>query len=437
MTKNGRKILIKGGRILDPSQNLDRALDLLIEGDRIQDLKPNIPAPVKTTELEVWEAKGLWVLPGLIDMHVHLREPGRETDETIASGTRAAASGGVTSVVSMPNTEPPIDSATLIRFVLEKAKKEAVVNVFPSGCVTKGQKGEELAEMGLMAEAGAIAFTDDGKPVMNAQVMRRALEYSKSLGFPVLDHCEDAHLSGQGVMNEGVVSSRMGVRGIPTESETLMALRDISLAELTGGRLHIAHVSCAGTVEAVRQAKRRGVRVTAETCPHYFALTEESLVSFNANFKMNPPLRRDSDVEAVREGLRDGTLDAIATDHAPHSPSRKEMGLEAAPFGVIGLETLLPLTLTTLVHSKVLTPLEMVRCVSTHPAKLLGLKMKGGLRVGMDADITLVDPNREKILTDRFESKSKNSPFVGWKLKGFPVGTIVGGKVVYKDGMLV
>ncbi|MBI4051006.1 MAG: dihydroorotase [Elusimicrobia bacterium] len=432
-----QKLLIKGGRVLDPSQNLDRIADALIEGNQIKALGSNLASRMKLDGIQAWDAKGLWVMPGVIDLHVHLREPGREMDETVATGTRAAAKGGVTSLCCMPNTEPPIDSPRMVQFILNKSKEQGAVHVFSAGCVTKGQKGEELAEMGLMAEAGAVAFTDDGKPVMNTQIMRRALEYSKSLGFPVMDHCEDAHLSQNGVMHEGLVSSRLGVCGIPAEAETLMAQRDIQLAEMTGGRLHLAHVSCAGTVETIRQAKRLGVRVTAETCPHYFALTDESLVDFNSNFKMNPPLRTQKDLKAIQEGLRDGTVDAIATDHAPHAPFRKSAGLESAPFGVIGLETLLPLTMTVLVSEKILTPLEAVRCLSTNPAKILGLKMKGGLRVGMDADVTLVDPTTVREVTDQFESKSKNSPFIGWKLKGFAVGTIVSGRVVMRDGAFV
>ncbi|MBI5200192.1 MAG: dihydroorotase, partial [Elusimicrobia bacterium] len=380
------------------------------------------------------DAKGKWVIPGVIDMHVHLREPGREGDETIATGTRSAAKGGVTTVLAMPNTEPVIDTPAMVRFVYSRARAEGKVNVLVAGAVTRGQKGLELAEMHKMAEAGAVASTDDGRPVMNAQVMRRALEYAKAFDFPILDHCEDDHLSAGGCMNEGTPAIVKGVPGIPSASETVMAMRDVALAELTGGRLHLCHVSSAETVSVVRRAKARGVRITAETAPHYFTLTDGDVPGYDANFKMNPPLRGKLDREAVREGLADGTLDAIATDHAPHSPGKKAMGLAAAPFGVIGLETLVPLTLA-LVERGVLGKKAAVDRLTAGPARILGLKTKGSLRVGMDGDVTIIDPNARWTAGD-FESKSANSPFAGNKLKGRAVAVVVGGRAVLLDGRL-
>ena len=429
------RILIAGGLVIDPSQNLEAVRDVLIENGRIAAVKAGLSKKKRAPGTRVIEAKGCWVLPGLIDMHVHLREPGREGDETIATGTRAAAKGGVTTVLAMPNTEPAIDTPAMVRLVLSRGRAEAKVNVLVAGAVTKGQKGLELAELGKLAGAGAVAVSDDGRPVMNAQLMRRALERAKAVGLPILDHCEDVLLSAGGVMNEGAAALRKGVAGIPAASEAVMAMRDITLAELTGGRLHLCHVSCAETVEAVRRAKRRGARVTAETAPHYFTLTDADVPDDDANFKMNPPLRSKADRAAVLEGLADGTLDAVATDHAPHAPAKKALGLAAAPFGVIGLETLLPLTLA-LVERGVLSRRQAVERLSAAPARILGLKTKGSLKPGMDADVTVVDP-AARWTAGNFESKSANSPFAGRKLRGRAEAVIVGGQVVLEGGKLL
>jgi dihydroorotase len=430
------RILIKDGLVIDPAQKLEGIKDILVAGGKIAAVGAGLSRQkgLTTPETRVIDAKGKWVLPGLIDMHVHLREPGREGDETIFTGTRAAARGGVTTVLAMPNTEPVIDTPALVRFVYSRARTESLVNVLVSGAVTKAQKGAELAEMHKMQEAGAVAATDDGRPVMNAQVMRRALEYAKAFDFPILDHCEDDHLSAGGVMNEGTPAFAKGVPGIPSASETVMAMRDITLAELTGGRLHLCHVSCAETVELVRQAKKRGVRVTAETAPHYFTLVDEDVPGYDANFKMNPPLRGKTDREAVREGLADGTLEAIATDHAPHAPGKKALGLAAAPFGIIGLETLVPLTLQ-LVEKNLLSRKAAIDRLTAGPARILGLRNKGTLKPGADGDVTLVDPNLRWVAGD-FESKSSNSPFFGRKLKGRAWTALVGGRVVLDEGRL-
>lgn len=429
------RTLLSGGLLIDPSQGLEGRRDLLMEDGKIA----AVLAPGKADALRrqagvrVIDVSKQWVLPGLIDMHVHLREPGREEDETIATAARAAARGGVATVLAMPNTEPVIDSAPLVHFLLERARAQAVVNVLVSGAVTRGQRGLELTEMGEMARAGAVAVTDDGRPVMNAQVMRRALEYSKTFGLPLLDHCEDVHLSAGGVMNEGPSSLAKGLAGIPAAAETVMAMRDIALAELTGGRLHLCHVSCAATVDLVRRAKRRGARVSAETAPHYFTLTDEDIPGYDADFKMNPPLRTPGDVAAVREGILDGTLDAIATDHAPHHPGKKALGLAEAPFGVIGLETLLPLSLSLLGRGG-LGRKALVDRLSGAPARILGLKTKGSLAPGMDADVTVVDADFECRVTPDFSSKSRNSPFLGRRLRGRASWVWVAGKAIVEEG---
>jgi dihydroorotase len=432
------RVLVSGGLLIDPSQNVEAAKDVLIENGKVKALLPPMKGDKPGGPAEgarVVDAKGRWVIPGVIDMHVHLREPGREADETLLSGTRSAAKGGVATVLAMPNTEPVIDSAAMVHFLRDRAASDASVNVLVCGAVTRGQKGEELSEMGKMAEAGAVAVSDDGHPVMNALVMRRALEYAKSIDLPVLDHCEDSNLSGGGVMNEGSCCAMRGVRGIPSASEVVMAMRDVALAELTGGRLHICHVSCAETVDLVRRAKKRGVRVTAESAPHYFTIIDADIPGYDADFKMNPPLRGSADADAVRQGLADGTIDAIATDHAPHSPGKKALGLVAAPFGIIGLETLIPLSLA-LVERKLITRKNLVSRLTSGPARVLGLKSKGGLKPGMDGDVTIIDPGVSYVLGDQFESKSRNSPFKGRKLKGRASGLVVGGEVVLEDGRL-
>ncbi len=417
-------ILIKNGRVIDPANNIDEKLDILLSGGKIARLVK--PGSSSADGADSIDASGKLVVPGLIDMHVHLREPGFEYKETIATGTAAAQAGGFTSVCCMPNTNPVNDNRSVTEFILARAGK-AAARVFPLGAITKGSKGEELAEMGELHAAGCVAVSDDGKPLMNASVMRRAMEYSRIFDMLVVSHCEDAVLSGKGVMNEGVVSTELGLRGIPRTAEDVMTARDIALAELTGGRLHIAHVSTAGSVRLVRDAKARGIRVTAETCPHYFSLTEEAVRGYNTLAKMNPPLRTTEDVAAIKEGLRDGTIDAIATDHAPHAPDEKSGEFDYAPFGIVGLETALGLTMK-LVNENILTLADAVRKLSLNPATIMKLG-KGTLSLGADADITIIDPGLEwTVDASQFKSKSKNTPFNGWKLKGKAIQTIVQGK---------
>lgn len=429
------RILIKKGHIVDPSQRLDGVGDILIEDGKIKEIgdlgsdsgkqKNNRS---KSPDLRVIDATGLYVFPGLVDMHVHLREPGYEYKETIKTGTLAAVRGGFTSVCCMPNTKPVNDNETVTEFILRKAYAEGACYVYPIGAITKGQKGEELAEMGMMFEAGCVAFSDDGMPVMNSLVMRRALEYSKLFGVPIISHAEDRTLSSGGVMNEGELSLSLGLRGIPAEAEVIMIKRDIELARLTGGRLHIAHVSTAGGVEAVREAKKAGIPVTAETCPHYFILTEDAVNGYNTNAKVNPPLRSLRDVEAIKEGLADGTIDVIATDHAPHHSDEKLCEFDRAAPGISGLETALSLSLR-LVDEGVLSLAEMVKKMSLSPAEILGLS-RGTLKTGSDADLTIVDLNKEfRVEPESFVSKGKNTPFEGFILKGVPIFTICKGSV--------
>jgi dihydroorotase len=371
------------------------------------------------------------VVPGIIDMHVHLREPGYEYKETIRSGTEAAAAGGVTAVACMPNTDPPNDHGAITEFIVRKAQKEGRVRVWPIGAISKGLKGESLAEIGELKEAGAVALSDDGRPVGNALVMRRAMEYAKSFGLAVISHCEDPHLSGNGSMHEGEVSLEMGLRGIPAAAEEVMVARDIILAELTGCPLHVAHVSTAGSVRMVREAKARGVPVTAEATPHHLILTQDAVRGWDPNTKVNPPLRTQQDVEALQEGLGDGTIDVIASDHAPHGIVDKELEYELAAFGISGLETLVGLSLM-LVQRGILSLEEWVRRLSANPARIL--KVDGGsLAPGKPADVTILDLGREwKVSPERFRSKGRNTPFGGWSLKGHVEMTVVGGRIVYR-----
>lgn len=418
------KIIIKNGHVIDPSQGLDGVLDVLVEGRKIKGLSKSISEP----GARVIDAKGLHVLPGLVDMHVHLREPGFEYKETIKTGTHAAVKGGFASVCAMPNTAPVNDNPGTTDYILQKAREEGMCTVFPIGAITKGQLGEELAEMGMMKEAGCVAFTDDGRPVENSLLMRRALEYSKVFGVPIISHCEDRGLSEGGVMNEGLLSQSLGLRGIPKAAEETIVFRDIALAELTGGRLHIAHVSTEGSVNIIREAKGRGVRVTAETCPHYFTISEEAVRGYNTDAKVNPPLRTERDMEAIKGALKDGTIDVIATDHAPHHPSEKIQEFDFAPSGISGLETALPLALR-LVEEGLLGLTDVVRKMALNPSEILGIN-KGTLRPGADADITLVDlKKRFNVNKELFVSKGKNTPFHGWQLTGLPVVTISMGKV--------
>jgi dihydroorotase len=425
-------LLIKNGRVIDPGSSLDGKRDVLVENGKIA----KIGTRVVGRGTKGIDAKGLLVLPGLVDMHTHLRDPGRPDKETIASGTRAAARGGFTSVCCMANTEPPIDTPAVVKYVREKAEKEGAVNVFPIAAVTRGLKGEVLTGMGLMLKEGAVAFSDDGHPLMQADVMRRALEYSRQFGIPIISHCEDKNLSQGGAMNESALSTAIGLPGIPALSEEIMVARDIMLAR-EYGRVHIAHVSSARSVELIRQAKKKGIPVTCETCPHYFALTEEAVREYDTNAKVNPPLKSRADVKAVVRGLKDGTIDVIATDHAPHNVEEKKIEFNQAASGMVGLETALALVLTKLVETKVLPLKKALAKLTTIPSRILGLN-KGSLRVGTDADLIIIDPRAEwKVDASEFASRSRNTPFQGWKLKGKVLYTIVGGKVVVKDGKLL
>jgi len=421
------KTLIKSGRVVDPANNIDEKLDLLIVDGKIAEVAPNIDAG----DVEVINAAGLIVTPGLIDIHVHLRDPGLEYKEDIISGTRAAAAGGVTSVACMPNTSPVNDNLAITRYIINKAQEQGTANVYPIGCITKGLKGEILAEMGELKEGGCVGFSDDGLPVKDGEMMRRALEYANTFGAPVISHAEDLSLVAGGCMNEGSISTELGLKGIPSVAEDAMTARDIMLSELTGARLHMAHVSTRGSVELVRQAKARGVRVTCEATPHHFMQTDEAIRGYSANFKMNPPLRSREDLEAVRAGLADGTIDAIATDHAPHHIDEKNVEFAIAMNGVVGLETMLPLTLQ-LVADKVLTLNQAVALVTCRPAAVLGLD-RGTLSVGAVADVTLINPNKEwTVDAQKLLSKSKNTSFNGQKMKGYAVRTLLAGKTVFE-----
>ena len=423
-------ILIKGGRIIDPSRNFDKVGNILIEKGTIKSYPEDIKKLEKDSAIKVIDAGGKIVAPGLVDLHVHLREPGYEHKETIRTGCESAAAGGFTSIVCMPNTNPINDNASVTEYIMLKARTEGVVNVYPLGAITKGENGETLAQIGEMYEAGCVGVTDDGMPVMNSKVMRHAMEYVKAFGIPVISHCEDLNLSGNGVMNEGDTSTLLGLSGIPSASEDVMVSRDITLAELTGTHLHICHVSTVGSVRLIRAAKTRGVRVTAEAAPHHFTLTDKAVAEYDTNAKMKPPLRSEIDREAVREGLRDGTIDVIATDHAPHSEDEKMVEFDQAPFGIVGLETALPLSLK-LVEDGVLTLNEMIAKLTHLPSAVINIR-KGALNPGDQADIVIFDPERKvKIDRERFRSKSKNTPFNGWDLKGVVLYTIVNGNIVY------
>lgn len=419
-------VIIKGGRVIDPANGVDGILDIYIEGDKIVQPPKN---GKKQSGAEVIDAAGKIVAPGLIDMHCHLREPGFEYKEDIASGTRAAAAGGFTTICCMPNTNPVNDSRSVTEFIMAQARNAGFCNVLPIGAITKGSLGLELAEMGEMAEAGCVGFSDDGKPVANAEMMRHALEYAKTFGRTIISHCEEPTLSAGGVMNEGAVSTRLGLRGIPAAAEEVMVARDISLAKLTGGRIHIAHVSTAGSVELIRRAKSDGVNVTAETCPHYFTLTDEGVMSYNTYLKVNPPLRTETDRKAIIEGLSDGTIDVIATDHAPHAASEKDVEFDLAPFGISGLETALPLSMA-LANSGLIPMVELFKKLTINPARALGLALPS-LSPGSIADIVLIDPETEKtVRPEALISKGKNTAFSGLVLKGWPIETIHEGKKI-------
>ena len=423
-------LIIKGGRVIDPANGVDGILDIYIEGDKIVPPPKNAKKSNDTQNgAEVIDATGKIVAPGLIDMHCHLREPGFEYKEDIASGTRAAAAGGFTTICCMPNTNPVNDSRSVTEFIMAQARKAGFCKVLPIGAITKGSLGLELAEMGEMAEAGCVGFSDDGKPVANAEMMRHALEYAKTFDRTIISHCEDPTLSAGGVMNEGAVSTRLGLRGIPAAAEEVMVARDISLAKLTGGRVHIAHVSTAGSVELIRRAKADGINVTAETCPHYFTLTDEGVMSYNTYLKVNPPLRTETDRKAIIAGLSDGTIDVIATDHAPHAASEKDVEFDLAPFGISGLETALPLSMA-LANSGLLPMVELIKKLTINPARALGLALPS-LSPGSLADIVLIDPEMEKtVRPEALISKGKNTAFSGLILKGWPVETIHEGKKI-------
>lgn len=421
------KILIKGGRVINPKTGFDSVCDVFVADGKVQKIGENLSESAD----KVIDATGKIVAPGLIDMHVHLREPGQEYKEDIKSGTCAAARGGVTSVCCMPNTSPVLDNAPLIEFVKNKAAKEGCVNVYPIGAVSKGQKGEQLAEIGDMKEAGAVAVSDDGHPVSNPVLMRHAMEYADMFDVLVISHCEDMNLVAGGSMNEGLVSTRLGLKGIPNAAEEVQIARDVIIAKETGKRLHIAHVSTAGGVEIIRQAKKQGIRVTAETCPHYFTLTDEAVEGFDTNAKMNPPLRAQKDVDAIIAGLCDGTLDAIATDHAPHHRDEKDVEFAVAANGIVGLETSLALGVTHLVHAGHLTMAELLKKMTCNPADILKIE-KGRLEENQDADIVIFADESYTIDKEAFASKSKNTPYHGWEVFGRVDCTICGGKVVYE-----
>jgi dihydroorotase len=424
--------LLRGARVVDPANGRDGTFDVLVDGDRIARVGRDLPVDAGTSVVEV--PSGLVVCPGLIDMHVHLREPGQEHKETVATGTAAAVAGGFTAVACMPNTSPVNDNAGVTEFILKKAADANLARVYPIGAVSRGQAGEQLADIAELRQAGCVALTDDGRPVATALLMRRALEYAGMFKMPIIEHCEEQTLKGDGVAHEGFHASTLGLRGIPGEAESIMAQRDISLAELTGGVVHIAHMSARQSLDAVRYGKTRGVRVTCEVTPHHFVLTDEMLASpiaYDTNVKMNPPLREGKDRDAMLQGVADGSVDAIATDHAPHHYDEKRVEFDHAPFGITGLETAVSLCLDRLVHAGVIPLARLVALLSMNPARILGVP-GGSLAEGAPADITILAPDLDvTVSAARMRSKSKNTPFDGWRLRGGVAATIVGGRVVY------
>jgi dihydroorotase len=424
------KLLIKNGIVVEPSKNLQQQLDILIENGKIIRIAKKIELKEK---IETIDAKNYIVSPGLIDIHTHLREPGNEDEETIATGTRAAAAGGFTTIFCMPNTNPPIDNQATVELVMLKAKNEGLINVLPVGCITKQRKGEELTEIGELKNAGVVAISDDGSSVKNSKIMRRALEYAKMFDLVIISHCEDTDLSKDGVVNEGKVSTLLGLRGIPKEAEEIMVIRDIILASLTQSKLHITHISTKGSIDFIRQAKKSGIKITCDVTPHHFVLTEDKLLEYpyDTNLKMNPPLRTQEDVDAIIEAIKDDVIDCIASDHAPHTIEEKNKEFDLAPFGIIGLETVLSLCITYLYYKYKIPLIKIIEKLTTNPAKIFGLKTKGKIELGFDANLTIFSLD-EEFIVDKFYSKSTNSPFVGWKLKGKIKYTICNGKVVYK-----
>jgi dihydroorotase len=425
------KLIVKGGRVIDPATGVDGMFDVLIEGGTIAKVGKDLPVD----GAEVFDVpKGGIVAPGFIDIHVHLREPGHEHKETIATGLAAAVAGGFTAVACMPNTDPVNDHAGITQFILAKAGAAKLARVYPIGAVTLGSNGDQLAELGEQKDAGCVAFSDDGRPVATALLMRRALEYAGMLGVPIIDHCEDPSLKGDGVAHEGFHASALGLRGIPGVAESLMVERDVSLAEITGAHVHIAHMSARQSIRAVRAGKERGVRVTCEVAPHHFILTDEALdgpVKYDTNLKMNPPLREAADRDAMLEGIVDGTVDVIATDHAPHHADEKLVEFDRAPFGIVGLETAVPLVFDRLVHPGRITLSRMIELLSTNPARVMSLP-GGTLAEGSPGDLTVLMPDMATtVRANALKSKSKNTPFDGWELRGGVAATIVGGRIVY------
>ena len=421
------RLLLRGGRVIDPSQQIDRTADLLIEGETVRAIGDRLEAPEQS---EILDCSGLVVAPGFIDVHCHLREPGREHVETIASGARAAAAGGFTAVCAMPNTEPVTDNQAAVGFIVRQAQRAQAARVYPIGAISLGQKGESLAEFGEMVGAGAIAVSDDGKPVVSAHLMRTALEYARTFRIPVIDHCEEPTLAGGGVMNEGVVNARLGLKGIPAEAEEIMVIRDILLARRTGGHVHLAHMSTAGSVELIRWGKERGIPVTAEVCPHHISLTEDACEGYDTDAKMNPPLRTQRDVEALQEAVADGTIDLIATDHAPHHYDEKEREFADAPFGIVGLETALAVVMTRLVATGIIDLTTLIERMSCAPARIFSLS-GGTLERGAAADVTVFDPARRwTVDPSQFRSMGRNTPYAGQQLQGKTMYTIVGGRII-------
>ena len=425
-------ILIRGGTVIDPGHFNGPADVLVQEGKIIEVGHPLQTVLTESQDVCTIDATGWVIAPGFVDLHCHLREPGFEYKETIQTGSASAVAGGFTAICCMPNTQPVNDNESVTEFILNKAREADTARVFPIGAITKKSMGEELAEIGELVGAGCVAISDDGRPVMNSLVMRRAMEYAKAFGVPVVDHCEDLHLSCGGSMNEGIVSTELGIPGIPHASEEVMVARNLSLAHLTGVHVHLAHLSTARSVELVRQAKKQGLPVSGEVCPHHFSVTEEAVRGYNSNAKMNPPLRTDLDVQALKDGLKDGTIDVIATDHAPHAAQEKQLEFDSAPFGIVGFETALPLTLR-LVEEGVLSLEQAIDKLATSPAKLFQLPV-GSLRIGQEADVVIFDPKEEWVIDPvQFRSKSRNTPFGGWKVKGRVKHTLVGGRLVYED----
>jgi dihydroorotase len=426
-----RPILIRGGRVVDPSRGVDEVADIFLADGKVQAHGRDLGRP---DDALVLDARGKIVAPGLIDVHVHLREPGQEDLETVATGAMAAAAGGFSAVCAMPNTDPVTDNQAAVGFIVSQAQRAEKARVYPIGAISLGQKGQQLAEFGELVGAGAVAVSDDGRPVASSHLMRTALEYARTFGIPVADHCEEPTLAAGGAMHEGIVSTRLGLKGIPAAAEEIMVARDILLAELTGGHIHLCHMSTRGSVELIRRAKDRGVRVTAEACPHHFTLTHEACEGYNTNAKMNPPLREPEDREAIRQGLKDGTIDVICTDHAPHHYDAKEREFDDAPNGIIGLETALGLAVTELVESGLLSLPELVLRMSVLPAKIFNLA-GGTLAAGAPADVVVLDPAARWVVDpEAFYSKSRNTPFGGRELRGRADATIVRGRVVFQRG---